>query len=64
MIIHNPDSKRLPHEGLEYYHKSKEPETIQECSDLFCWYCIHYNTLVPTTCRIRQKLREKNDYNT
>ncbi len=60
MIIHKPDNLRLPHEGLEYLHKSKEPETLAECLDLFCWYCIHCgNYVFFQNCEHYKKLRAK-----
>ncbi len=60
MIIHKPENKRMPHEGLEYQHKSKEPETIQECTALFCWECVHYDDGVGLNCPTRLKLRALN----
>ena len=60
MIIHKPENERLPHEELEYQHKSKEPETIQECALLFCWECVHYDLNFRLSCPIRLKLIEKN----
>lgn len=60
MIIHKPDNAKLPHEGLEYYRHSKEPETIQECAKLFCWYCIHDTRFVSGdfgNCKNRNKLK-------
>ncbi len=59
MIIHKPIEKKQPHEGIEYFHKSKEPETIQECSLLHCWHCVHNSFLGIDACKHRQKLRKE-----
>lgn len=63
MIIHKGEDERLPHEGIEYYHKSKEPETIQECAMLFCWMCVHTLPLIsPPDCEVRKQLYVRNNH--
>ena len=59
MIIHKSIEDKQPHEGLEYHHKSKEPETFSECNDLWCWECVFDNVLAPINCKKRIGLKGK-----
>jgi hypothetical protein len=43
MIVHKHAKDMQPHEGLEYFHKSKEPESVHDCVFMWCWECI-FNT--------------------
>jgi len=60
MIIHKLDNQKLPHEGLEYFHKSREPETYTECLELFCWLCVFDKSyMFFQQCKHYQFLKEK-----
>ena len=47
MIIHKKPEDKLPHEGLEYFFKSKEPESRADCVGMWCWECIFNTFNVP-----------------